>query len=477
MNRTLDPADWSPLRSLGHQMLDDVFDHLASLRERPAWQPLPDAVRAALAEPLPRAGQGAEAAYADFVKNVLPYPNGNLGPRFWGWVQGNGTPVGMLADMLGAALNPHLAGFHQAPAVVEQQVIDWLVELMGMPRGSSGVLTSGGTVANLIGLAVARQARSGFDVRENGMQSEHPLLTVYCSTEAHGWARRAVEVLGIGNRALRRVAVDGELRMDVEALRAAIAADRANGARPICVIATAGTVNTGAIDDLPRIADLCAEEGLWFHVDGAFGALARLVPSLAGRVRGMERADSLAFDLHKWGYLPFEVGCALVRDPEMHRSTFEMKGRYLDPTDRGVIAGGLPFAERGLELTRGFKALKVWMSFKAHGVDAIVELIEQNVAQAVHLAKRIEEHPELALTAPLSLNVVCFRYAPGDDAVNREILMRLQEEGIAVPSSTVAGGHYSIRCAITNHRSRFEDFDLLVEAVVRIGREITATGS
>ncbi|HEY0143204.1 MAG TPA: pyridoxal-dependent decarboxylase [Thermoanaerobaculia bacterium] len=472
MNRTLDPADWSPLRSLGHQMLDDIFDHLASLREQPAWQPMPAAVRAALREPLPRDAQGPDAAYADFLENVLPYRNGNLGPRFWGWVQGNGTPVGMLADFLASAMNPHLAGFDHAPALVEQQVIDWLVELMGMPSGASGVLTSGGTVANLIGLAVARQAKCGFDVREDGMQSEHPLLTVYCSTEAHGWARRAMEVLGLGNRALRRVAVDAELRMDVDALREAIAADRAKGARPICVIATAGTVNTGAIDDLVRIANLCAEENLWFHVDGAFGALARLAPSLADRVRGMERADSLAFDLHKWGYLPFEVGCALVRDPELHKATFELKGRYLDPTDRGVIAGGLPFAERGLELTRGFKALKVWMSFKAHGVDAIAELIEQNVAQAAYLAKRIEEHPELALTAPVALNVVCFRYVPGDDAANREILMRVQEEGIAVPSSTVAGGHYSIRCAITNHRSRLEDFDLLVEAVVRIGRSL-----
>jgi glutamate/tyrosine decarboxylase-like PLP-dependent enzyme len=309
------------------------------------------------------------------------------------------------------------------------------------------------------------------------MQSDHARLTVYCSAETHGWARRAVELLGIGNQNLRRIPVDAALRMDVDALRHAIARDRASGERPICVIATAGTVNTGAIDDLGTIADLCRDERLWFHIDGAFGALARLAPSLASRVRGLERADSLAFDLHKWGYLPFEVGCALVRDPDAHHAAFELKGRYLDPTDRGVIAGGLPFAERGLELTRGFKALKVWLSFKAHGVDAIAEIIEQNVAQANYLAARIEAHPDLELLAPVALNVVCFRYTPGDDAINREILMRVQEDGIAVPSSTILNGRYAIRCAITNHRSRREDFDALVDAVARIGTELTKTAS
>ncbi|HEV3051656.1 MAG TPA: pyridoxal-dependent decarboxylase, partial [Longimicrobium sp.] len=235
---------------------------------------------------------------------------------------------------------------------------------------------------------------------------------------------------------------------------------------------------TGALDDLAALADFCAAEGLWFHVDGAYGAWAYTSDALRPRVAGMERADSLGFDLHKWGYLPFECACVLVRDAEIHRSTFASAAPYLAQTERGVIAGGLPFADRGIDLTRAFKALKVWMSFKAHGVDAIIRLVEQNVAQARHLAARIEASPVLELLMPVQLNVVCFRYAPPDlpeaerNAVNQEILLRLQEDGIAVPSGTPVRGRYAIRAAITNHRSRLEDFDLLADAVERIGREV-----
>jgi aromatic-L-amino-acid decarboxylase len=474
---TLDPADWEAFRALAHRMVDDTLDHLRTLRDQPAWQPMPPAVRDGFREPLPRAGEGEDAAYAQFRHRILPYPNGNLHPRFWGWVQGTGTPLGMMSDMLAAAMNPHLGGLNHAPALVEHQVIRWLAELMGFPADAGGVLVTGGSMANVLGLAVGRHARAGWDVREMGMHGGPPLI-VYASTETHGWARKAVELMGMGRRFLRTVPVDALDRMDLDALAAAVRDDRAAAHRPVCVIGTAGSVNTGASDDLVALADFCAAEGLWFHVDGAFGAWAYTSDALRPRVAGMERADSLAFDLHKWGYLPFECACVLVRDAELHRGAFAASAPYLAQMDRGVIAGGLPFADRGIDLTRGFKALKVWMSFKAHGVDAIIRLVEQNVAQARHLAARVEANPALELLMPVQLNVVCFRYAPVDlpeaqrDAVNQEILLRLQEDGIAVPSGTVVRGRYAIRAAIVNHRSRREDFDVLADAVERIGREV-----
>lgn len=457
-----------------------MLDHVATLRERPVWQSPPDETRALLRSALPLEGQGEESVYREFVQHVLPYTNGNRHPRFWGWVQGNGTPLGMLADMLASGMNPHLAGFDQAPKLVEEQVLAWLAEMMGLPTGTSGVLVEGGTLANVLALAVARHARAGFDVRTEGLQGGHAPLVVYGSIETHSWARKAVELLGLGDASLRRVPVDEGDRLDTRELARAIAADRASGRRPLCVIATAGTVNTGATDDLLEIARVCRDEGLWFHVDGAFGALAYVSERLRALVRGLEQADSLAFDLHKWGYLPFGVACLLVRDAELHRATFALTASYLDPSARGAIAGGLPFADRGLDLTRSFRALKVWFALKAHGVSKLARLIEQNVEQARHLARRIEGRADLQLLAPVTLNIVCFRYVvpgldePGLDALNEEILLRIQESGVAVPSSTRVRGRYALRVAVTNHRSRREDFDLLVAAVRQHGAAVLA---
>jgi aromatic-L-amino-acid decarboxylase len=476
---SLDPADWSAMRALGHRMVDDMMDYLQSVRERPVWRPVPPEIRAALEEPTPRGPTDAAEVYRQFRERVLPYPNGNIHPRFWGWVMGTGTPLAMLADMLASGMNPHLAGYDQSPTLVERQVIRWMAELLGFPAESSGLLVSGGTVANLVGLAVARNACAGFDIRAEGLQrSDTPRLLVYGSSETHSWSRKACELLGLGDSALRRVPVDADYRVDVEALRRAIADDLAAGHRPVCVIGNAGTVNTGATDDLSALAAICREHGLWFHVDGAFGAFAALSPALRTTVAGMEEADSIAVDLHKWGYLPFEVGLALVRHADAHRATFATSSRYLDATPRGIVAGGFPFADLGVQLSRGFRALKVWMSLKAHGADAWGRLVEQNVTQARHLRDRILAESRLELLAPAPLNVVCFRYvAPGLDAealdaLNEELLIRIQERGIAVPSSTVLGGRFALRVAITNHRSRVEDFDLFLDAVLAVGAEL-----
>jgi aromatic-L-amino-acid decarboxylase len=476
---TLDPSDWNEFRSQAHGMLDDMLNHLCSISSQSAWQPIPEDVRTALKEPLPLEPQGVEQAYGDFRNHVLPYSNGNAHPRFFGWVQGNGIPLAMMADMLASGMNPHMAGFNQSPAIVEHQVIAWLAELMGMP-GASGVLASGGTMANLMGLAVARHAKAGFDVRKHGIYDQ-PRLVVYASTETHSWAKKSVELFGLGTESLHLIPVDSAFGIRPDLLQAAIAEDRRAGKRPICVIGNAGTVNTAAIDDLAALADICCEQDLWFHVDGAFGALATLSTALRPLLSGMKRADSLAFDLHKWMYLPFECACLLVRDAETHRATFASSASYLAQHDRGVIAGGLPFADRGIELTRGFKALKIWMSLKAYGVNAFTRVIQQNVEQARYLAELVTAHPDLEVLAPVSLNIVCFRFAAkGVDEdelnrINREALLRLQESGTAVPSSTSIDGKFAIRCAIVNHRSRTSDFDLLVEKFSAIASELLAS--
>ncbi len=459
-----------------------MLAHLASLPQQPAWQPVPDDIAARFLSPEPpREGIGAEGAYQEFRDTILPYPNGNLHPRFWGWVQGNGTPLGMMADMLAAGMNAHVAGFNQAPSRVEHQVIAWLASLLGMPPTSGGVLVTGGTIANILGLNVARHAKAGFDVREEGLHGR-PMLTCYGSSETHGWLQKGVELLGLGNRAWRRVPVDAEFRVDLAGLKRAIVADRMAGHHPFCIIGTAGTVNTGAIDDLEALADIARDEGLWFHVDGAFGALAHLSEDLRPLVRGLGRADSIGFDLHKWMYLPFGAACVLIRDDAAQRAAFATSPDYLRREARGVIAGGLPFADRGIDLTRPFWALKVWMSLKAHGVDTFAALIEQNCRQAQYLAGLVRGASELELMAPVPLNVVCFRFvrsgvSPGDlDRINGEILLRLQEEGIAVPSGTRVRGRYALRCAITNHRSRREDFDRLVQETRRIAAEVGGAG-
>lgn len=475
---TLDPENLDELRTLGHGMLDDMFDRLATLRDQPVWRPVPESTRRALRAPVPVHGEPAEAAYREFLERIAPYPMGNTHPRFWAWVMGNGTPLGTLAEMLAAAMNPNVGGGEHAANYVEAQVIDWCKELLGFPAEASGILVSGGSMANLLALAVARSARAGFDVRTEGLRDAPTPLALYGSAEMHSSIQRAVEVLGLGSRSLRVIPVLEDDTIDVVALRATITRDLAAGVCPLCIIATAGTTNTGAIDPLDEMADLAAEHNIWLHVDGAFGALAALSPELKPLVAGIERADSLAFDLHKWGYQPFEVGCTLVRDRKLHLDTFTLTPEYLKHGERGTAGGQFWPSDYGIELTRGFRSLKVWMMFKVHGAEKLGRLVRQNVEQARYLAELVEQSAHLELVASVPLNVVCFRFiAPRLDeeqlnALNQELVIRIQESGLAVPSGTRVRGRYAIRCAITNHRSRREDFELLVQAAEGIGQEL-----
>ncbi len=477
---TLDPEDWEELRRLGHRMVDDMFGWIASVRDRPVWREVPEEVEARFRAPLPARGVGAEQAYAEFLRDVRPYPLGNLHPRFWGWVIGSGSPLGALGDFLASSFNPNVSGLRSGAIAVEEQVLDWLKELLGFPPEASGLLTSGASMANVLGLAVGLDARAGFDLANLGVGAAPRPMTLYGSRETHSSVLKGVRMLGLGRRALRQIDVDERYRIDLVALRAAIRADREAGCHPVLLVGSAGTVNTGACDDLERLADLAAEEGLWFHVDGAFGAFAATVAALRALVRGMERADSLAFDLHKWMHAPIEAACILVRDAEAQRRAFVIEASYLSSLDRGPAHHGTRFADRGPQLSRGFRALKLWLELRARGADTYRALVARNVEQARRLATRVAADPELELLAPVELNIVCFRYCPAGvgaerlDALNRELLMRLQERGIAVPSHTLLGGRFAIRVCIANHRTRDEDLDLLVSEVKRLGAEVLA---
>jgi aromatic-L-amino-acid decarboxylase len=479
----LDPKDWEKIRALGRRMVDDMVDYLRTVRDRPVWKPIPESHLQQFQKPLPRDAQALDRVYDSFKEDVLPYPTGNAHPRFWGWVMGNGTVTGMFADMLAAGFNPNQGGGMQAGNLVESQVITWCKEMFGFPATASGLLVSGGSMANLIGLTVARNVHAGFDIRENGAAGAPQPLRFYASKEVHSCAQKAVELLGLGRIALRLIDVHPDMTISVEALERAVKEDRARGVRPVCVIGCAGTVNTGAIDPLDELADLCAREKIWFHVDGAFGALAALSPELRPLVKGMERADSLAFDMHKWMYLPYEVGCTLIRDAEAHRNTFALTPHYLEHTKRGIGGADMWFSDYGVELSRGFKALKVWMSIREQGIDKFGRLISQNVRQAKYLQRLVKSTPELELVADVPLNIVCFRYkgslADGGavDELNKELLLQLHEGGVAAPSYTVIDGKYALRVCITNHRSRTEDFDLFIREVVRLGKILDQTSS
>jgi len=472
---SLDPQDWEALQALAHRMVDDAFAYMRGVEEGPVWQPVPASLESRFREPAPHSPQGAEAAYQDFVETVLPFAMGNGHPRFWAWVMGNGSMSGALAEFLAAVMNSNVAGGNHAAIRVERQVIDWIRSMVGLPEGASGLLTSGASMANLIGLAVARHAKADIDVRAQGMAAIPQPLVVYTSSEAHSSNTRALELLGLGRAGLHIIPARGDFTLDLQALTEAITADRAVGRRPICVIASAGTVNTGAIDDLAGVADLCAREDLWFHVDGAIGAMGMLAQSVRPRLVGLERADSLALDLHKWMHMPFEAGCVLVRNAAMHRETFTMAAEYLEPCERGLAADTPSFHEFGVQTSRQFRALKVWMGIKEHGLDRYGRLMDRNVAQAKALGASIESVPGLELLAPVSLNIVCFRYNPGTldtaslNKVNREIMIRLQEAGTAAVSDTTLSGQRWLRAAIVNYRSRQEDFDLLVGEVARLG--------
>jgi aromatic-L-amino-acid decarboxylase len=438
---------------------------------------MPAQVRTFFDAPLPQGPASLNDIYREVAENVMLYPMGNVHPRFWSWYMGSSNFAGALGDFLAAIQGSNLGGGNHAAALMDQQVVGWFKQIIGFPPSASGTLVSGGSMANIIGLTVARNVKANLDVREEGVAAIERPLRFYGSDQLHSCHRKAMELLGLGNRALRRIATNDKLQIDVAALGAAIAEDRAAGFLPACIIATVGTVNTGAIDDLQALAAVAAREDLWLHVDGCIGALIAIAPVNCRRVAGIEKADSIALDPHKWLHAPFEAGCALVKDALVHRNAFAVTPEYLETAPRGLAAA--PWLnDFGVQTTRGFRALKIWMALKEHGVEKFGRLIDQNIAQCHYLGALIQVEPLLQMVSPPNINIVCFRYRPQGMSVNNlkalniEIMLRLQEQGIAALSDTTVRGEHCLRVAITNHRTQREDLELLVREIIRLGAEI-----
>ncbi len=469
---SLDPADWPAFRRLAHAALDDAITFLEQVRERPVWQAPPAEVREHFTAPLPHQPTQLEDVYREFSQKILPYATGNIHPRFFGWVHGSGIAGNIVAEMLAATMNSNCGGRNHGAIYVERQVITWLRDLFGFPAEADGLLVSGSSMANLIALGAARNAAQP-EMRRQGIHGQAHGLVAYASSEVHVSADKAMEILGMGRAARRSVPVRADYTMNLVALEQRIKEDRANGLQPFCVIGTAGTVNTGATDNLQALAAICAREKLWFHVDGAFGAICMTSEKLRSRLAGIERADSLAFDFHKWMHVQYDAGCVMLRSGKLLLDAYSSRPAYLDTGERGMAAGENWPCDLGPELSRGFRALKVWFALKEHGVDLIGKLAEQNCSQAEYLRDRIASEPQLELLAPVSMNIVCFRVLRDSlqpaalNQLNKDLVADLQESGIAAPSTTTLDGKLAIRVNITNHRTRREDMDVLVDALLR----------
>jgi len=458
----LDPKDWTSFRKQGHQMLDDMFDYLQNIRQRPVWQQAPEDVKHKFQSPLNEIPEPLEQLHEQFMQDILPYSVGNTHQGFMGWVHGGGTPVGMLAEMLAGGLNANLGGRNQIPIDVEWQVVGWMRDLFSFPTTSSGVLTTGTSSATIIALTVARQHTPKPPTK----------FAIYTSDQTHGCIAQALSIIGIGTEYLRIIPSTTKYTMNTEALRTHIESDQQQGITPWLIIGTVGCVNTGSIDNISILADIAKSAKAWLHIDGAFGALGMLSSQIAPRLQGIEQADSLAIDFHKWGQVPYDTGMVLIRDGDLHRRCFSNNESYLQREKQGLAAHSPWPCDYGIDLSRGFRALKVWFTFKHIGRKQLGCMIEHCCSLANYLAEEIQAMHDFTLMADVPLNIVCFRYC-GDntlsneqyDAINRAIICYIQTSGLAAPSSTHLRGQIVIRAAIVNHRTQQEDIGKLLASL------------
>jgi aromatic-L-amino-acid/L-tryptophan decarboxylase len=482
--RRISPLEMSAgeFRELGHRLVDRIAGFLDSLPSRPVTPgESPARIRQELAaeRPLPQSGAEPGQLLDRAADLLFEHSLFNAHPRFWGYVTSSAAPIGILGDLLASAVNPNVGAWPLSPMAseIEAQTVRWIAEMLHYPVDCGGLFVSGGNVANLVCFLAARRAQAGHDVRTQGVKGEP--MRVYCSTETHTWIQKAADISGLGTDAVRWIAADREGRIDTEALRRQIAADRAAGERPILVVANAGTVSTGAVDPLPELSQICREFGLWLHVDGAYGGLAAVLPDAPASLRALPEADSVAVDPHKWLYAPLEAGCALVRDAGKLRDAFSYHPTYYHFGDEATN-----YYDLGPQNSRGFRALKVWLALQQVGREGYVRMISEDIRLSGELFAALPRYPELeALTQ--SLSIATFRFVPGDlkpgeataeylDQLNRELLTRLQNGGEAYLSNAVIHGKFALRACIVNFRTSASDIHALPPLVVRIGREVDA---
>jgi glutamate/tyrosine decarboxylase-like PLP-dependent enzyme len=470
-------------RALGRHVVDMATAHLSDLTAKPVFKRLQEDEREGIAEmDLPDAGVPAEELLKLIADRVLPHPMGNGHPRFFGWVNSPPAPMAVLVELLAAAMNPSCAGGDHAAIYLERCVTRWLMELIGFPtKESFGLLVSGGSMASLTALAAARHWRFrdlGIDVRREGVAARR--LRLYASMQTHSCIQKSVELLGLGSDAIRWIEVDGDYRIRVQELASAVLEDKGHGFVPFCIVGNAGTVNTGAIDPLDALADIAQRFGLWVHVDGSYGALGKLDDKVASLFRGLERADTIALDPHKWLSVPVECGCLLVRDSQVLRDAFSLVPPYLR-THPGKGIGNLPwFSEYGFQQSRGFRALKLWATLAHTGRKGFASQIARHNALARYLERRVQALPDLELCSAGNLSIVCFRCRPDQvrdneealNALNRQVMERVQSEGSVFLTSAVLRERFVLRACILHYATTEQDIDIMLNEVRRVASAV-----
>src|SRR5262245_22911088 len=480
--------DSATFRKLGHRLVDQVAGFLESIPHGPVnHDESPSSVRGTLelTSPLPESGTDPGPLLEQTAELLFAHSLFNGHPRFFGYITAPPSPIGILGDFLAAAVNPNVGAWILSPAAteIESQTVRWIASLIGYPDGCGGLLLSGGNMANVVCFLAARAAKASWNVRDLGVAGgSGRKLRVYASTETHTWIQKSADCSGLGTESIRWIATDKKLRIDVGALRQQIEADAAAGDLPFLVVGTAGSISTGAVDPLPEIAGLCREYRAWFHVDGAYGGFAACVPEAPMDLRGLSQADSVAVDPHKWLYAPIEAGCALVRDVEALRSAFAYHPPYYHFEESATN-----YLDYGLQNSRSFRALKVWLALKHAGAAGYRKMIADDIRLSKAMAQAIDSHAELQLMTQ-DLSIATFRYVPLDlqaqlqdaaverhlDALNRELLDRLQRGGETFVSNAVVDGHYVLRACVVNFHTATADVEAVPAIVARMGRVVDA---